>query len=76
LALEHLKFQEMIDVASQAMKGVKIPGRKTTWTEIIHMFKDHLTKLKYKLNVHHEMIVHSLILFSVLFNRENLSVVQ
>jgi hypothetical protein len=41
----------MIDVASQATKGVKIPGRKATRAEIMRMFKDHLTKLKNKLNV-------------------------
>jgi hypothetical protein len=43
----------MIDMASRAMKGVtvKIPGRKATRTEIMGMFRDHLTKLKHKLNV-------------------------
>jgi hypothetical protein len=50
-AFEHPKFQEMIDMASRATKGVKIPGRKATCAEIIRMFKDHLTKLKNKLNV-------------------------
>ncbi|KAG1908525.1 uncharacterized protein F5891DRAFT_937641, partial [Suillus fuscotomentosus] len=34
-ALEHPKFQEMIDVASRATNGVKIPGRKATRAEII-----------------------------------------
>jgi hypothetical protein len=29
----------------------KIPGRKATRGEIKHMFKDHLTKLKARLNV-------------------------
>ena len=38
----------MIDVASRATKGVKIPGRKATHAEIMRMFKDHLTKLKNK----------------------------
>jgi hypothetical protein len=50
-ALEHPKFKEMIDVASRATNGVKIPGRKATRGEIKHMFKDHLTKLKARLNV-------------------------
>ena len=49
--LKHLKFKEMIDVASRATKGVKIPGWKATRAEIIHTFKDHLMKLKTKLNV-------------------------
>ncbi|KAG2048929.1 hypothetical protein BDR06DRAFT_894558, partial [Suillus hirtellus] len=50
-ALEHPKFKEMIDVASRATQGVKIPGRKATRAEIMHIFKNHLTKLKKKLNV-------------------------
>ncbi|KAG1818931.1 hypothetical protein EV424DRAFT_1323542, partial [Suillus variegatus] len=50
-ALEHPKFKEMIDVASRATQGVKIPGRKATRAEIIRVFKNHLTKLKKKLNV-------------------------
>jgi hypothetical protein len=50
-ALEHPKFKEMIDVASHATNGVKIPGQKATWGEIKRMFKDHLVKLKAKLNV-------------------------
>ncbi|KIM87795.1 hypothetical protein PILCRDRAFT_63181, partial [Piloderma croceum F 1598] len=29
-ALEHPKFKEMIDIASRATNGVKIPGRKAT----------------------------------------------
>jgi hypothetical protein len=41
----------MIDVASCAMNGVKIPGWKATQGEIKRMFKDHLVKLKAKLNV-------------------------
>ncbi|KAG1853818.1 hypothetical protein C8R48DRAFT_610667, partial [Suillus tomentosus] len=34
-ALEHLKFQEMIDIASQATNSVKIPSRKATRAEIM-----------------------------------------
>ncbi|KAG2060943.1 hypothetical protein BDR06DRAFT_871193, partial [Suillus hirtellus] len=50
-ALEHPKFKEMIDVASRATQGVKIPGQKAMCAKIIHVFKNHLTKLKKKLNV-------------------------
>ncbi|KAJ8581767.1 hypothetical protein M405DRAFT_751256, partial [Rhizopogon salebrosus TDB-379] len=50
-ALEHPKFKEMIDVASRATQGVKIPGQKATRAEIIRIFKNHLTRLKKKLNV-------------------------
>ena len=41
----------MIDVASRATHGVKIPGRKATRAEIIRTFKNHLTRLRDKLNV-------------------------
>ena len=41
----------MIDVASRATNGVKIPGRKSTRGEIKRLFKDHLTTLKAQLNV-------------------------
>ena len=41
----------MINVASRATNGVKIPGRKATRAEIMRMFKDHLTKLKSTLHV-------------------------
>ncbi|KAG1831125.1 hypothetical protein EV424DRAFT_1314869 [Suillus variegatus] len=50
-ALEHPKFKEMINVASCAMQGVKIPGRKATCAEIMWIFKTHLTRLKAKLNI-------------------------
>jgi hypothetical protein len=50
-ALEHPRFKEMVDVASRATQGVKIPGRKATRAEIMRMFKTHLTRLKKKLNV-------------------------
>ena len=50
-AFEHPKFKEMIDVAARATNGVKIPGRKATCAEIMHIFKNHLTKLKKTLNV-------------------------
>ena len=41
----------MIDIASRMTNGVKIPGRKATWAEIMRMFKNHLTTLKSQLNV-------------------------
>jgi hypothetical protein len=41
----------MIDVAARATNGVKIPGRKSTRAEIKRTFKEHLTKLKARLNV-------------------------
>ncbi|KAH7918418.1 hypothetical protein BV22DRAFT_979157, partial [Leucogyrophana mollusca] len=50
-ALQHPKFKEMIDIASHATKGVKIPGRKTTCNEIIQLFKDNLARLRQWLNV-------------------------
>ncbi|KAN0120573.1 Ribonuclease H-like domain containing protein [Russula decolorans] len=49
-ALEHPKIKEMIDITARATNGVKIPGRKATCTEIMRMFKNHLTKLKEILN--------------------------
>ncbi|KAH7902998.1 hypothetical protein BJ138DRAFT_1021270 [Hygrophoropsis aurantiaca] len=50
-ALDHPKFKEMIDVASRATNGVKIPNRKATRDEIMNMFKKQMTRLKDKLNV-------------------------
>ncbi|KAG1765529.1 hypothetical protein EDD22DRAFT_760055, partial [Suillus occidentalis] len=50
-ALEHPRFKEMVDVASRATQGIKILGRKATRAEIMQMFKNHLTRLKKKLNV-------------------------
>ncbi|KAG1852294.1 hypothetical protein DFJ58DRAFT_613497, partial [Suillus subalutaceus] len=49
-AFEHPKFKEMIDVAARATSGIKIPGRNATRAKIMRMFKNHLTKLKEKLN--------------------------
>lgn len=50
-ALEHPKFKEMIDIASCAKDGVKIPGRKATRAKIKRIFKNHLKDLKERLNV-------------------------
>jgi hypothetical protein len=62
-ALEHPKIKEMIDITARATNGVKIPGRKATCTEIMRMFKNHLTKLKEILNVR--------LVYLYLFNRSN-----
>ena len=50
-ALEHPSFQNMIDIAARATKGVKIPNRKQTRDEIINTFKRNLSKLRDRLNV-------------------------
>jgi hypothetical protein len=50
-ALEHVKFKYMIDLAARSTKGITVPGRKATQAEIKRTFKDHLTRLKAKLNV-------------------------
>jgi hypothetical protein len=50
-AFAHPQFKEMINMASRATNGVKIPGRKATQGEIKRMFQEHLTKLKAQLNV-------------------------
>jgi hypothetical protein len=50
-ALEHPKFKEMVNIASHATNGIKIPGHKATRAEIKRTFKDHLTDLKARLNV-------------------------
>jgi hypothetical protein len=41
----------MIDIAARATNGVKIPAQKGTRSEIMQMFKNHLTTLKVRLNV-------------------------
>ncbi|KAG2033657.1 hypothetical protein BDR03DRAFT_871638 [Suillus americanus] len=56
-ALDHPKFQDMINVASRATNGVKIPGRKATRTEIMRIFKNHLTRLRTTLNVCHNLVL-------------------
>jgi hypothetical protein len=54
----------MIDVASCATNGVKIPGRKATRAEIMRMFKNHLMTLKAQLNVRVPSIFHSFLIVS------------
>ncbi|TFK58436.1 hypothetical protein BDN72DRAFT_782099, partial [Pluteus cervinus] len=50
-ALENPHFIHMINVASRATNGVKIPGRKATRDEIINMFNSQIQHLKSRLNV-------------------------
>ncbi|KDQ58810.1 hypothetical protein JAAARDRAFT_47130 [Jaapia argillacea MUCL 33604] len=50
-ALEHPSFTKMIDIASCAKNGVKIPNRKATQREILNIFYDYLVKMKEKLNI-------------------------
>jgi hypothetical protein len=61
-ALEHPKFHELINAASRATNGVNIPGQKAMRNEIMHMFKDHLTKLKSQLNVRISIVTYHLLL--------------
>ncbi|KAJ7134096.1 hypothetical protein C8R46DRAFT_923455, partial [Mycena filopes] len=50
-ALNNEKFKNMIDIASRAKDGVKIPGRKSIRVEILNLFKTRMKNLKAKLNV-------------------------
>ncbi|KAH9983971.1 hypothetical protein BJV77DRAFT_953457, partial [Russula vinacea] len=50
-ALEHPKFKEMIDIASDPTNRVKIPDRKAVRNEIKALFSKYLTSLKSRLNV-------------------------
>jgi hypothetical protein len=54
----------MINVASRATKSVTIPGRKATRAEIIRMFKDHISRLKTRLNVRFNFILYSFLIAS------------
>ncbi|KAJ7878313.1 hypothetical protein B0H14DRAFT_2342038, partial [Mycena olivaceomarginata] len=50
-ALNHPKFQEMIDIAARATGGVKIPGRKATREEILDLFHQQIEKLRVRTHV-------------------------
>jgi hypothetical protein len=50
-AFKHPKFKEMIDIASRAPNGVKLPGRKGMHASIKSLFMKHLANLKKQLNV-------------------------
>ncbi|KAG2352094.1 hypothetical protein BDR07DRAFT_1315465, partial [Suillus spraguei] len=58
-ALDHPKFQDMIDVALWATNRVKIPGHQATCAEIMRIFKNHLTRLQMTLNVCHNLVLHA-----------------
>ncbi|KAJ7818590.1 hypothetical protein B0H14DRAFT_2373085, partial [Mycena olivaceomarginata] len=49
--LIHPKFVNMIDIASRAQDGVRIPGKKATRDEIKDLFQQRMAALKKKLNV-------------------------
>lgn len=49
-ALSHPKFQYMVDVASRAPDGVKIPEKKNVRASIIHRFQKNVQELRHKLN--------------------------
>jgi len=51
VALEHPKFHQMINIASRAKNGVKIPAKKATRKEIIQLFREHLQDIKERINV-------------------------
>ncbi|KAG2098456.1 uncharacterized protein F5147DRAFT_557572, partial [Suillus discolor] len=50
-ALDHPNFHKLVDVASRATNGVKIPDRKVTRAEIIAMFQKQMKHLRERLNV-------------------------
>ncbi|KIJ07910.1 hypothetical protein PAXINDRAFT_89641 [Paxillus involutus ATCC 200175] len=58
-AVDHPSFRKMIDIASQATKGVVIPNRKATQAEIINVFKKQMTWLRECLNVSATSLRHS-----------------
>lgn len=41
----------MINIAARATRGIKLPSRKQTRNEILHMFKEQMKALKERLNV-------------------------
>ncbi|KAG2085832.1 uncharacterized protein F5147DRAFT_588766, partial [Suillus discolor] len=50
-ALDHLYFHKLINVASRAPNGIKIPDRKVMWAKIINMFQKQMKHLRTQLNV-------------------------
>ncbi|KAG2074081.1 hypothetical protein BDR04DRAFT_1008948, partial [Suillus decipiens] len=75
-ALDHPKFQDMIDVASRATNGVKIPNRRATHTEIMRIFKNHLMRLRMTLNVSRNLVLHAASLHLIFQHRVLLLVAQ
>ncbi|KAJ3527051.1 hypothetical protein NMY22_g9922 [Coprinellus aureogranulatus] len=49
-ALDHPRFHHMIDIASRATNGVKIPTRQATRESIISRFKKNISELANKFN--------------------------
>ncbi|KAJ3519324.1 hypothetical protein NMY22_g13261 [Coprinellus aureogranulatus] len=49
-ALSHPRFHHMIDVASRATNGVKIPEKRATRASILQRFKKNVAELKEKFN--------------------------
>ena len=63
--MDHPSFRKMIGIGSRATKGVIIPNRHTTRSEIIDLFKKQMAKLKDLLNVSYSLfdyILHLLLL--------------
>jgi hypothetical protein len=58
-------FKKMIDIASRATRGVKLPAPKKTRSRIIHMFKQQMFLLKSRLMVRPNIL--SPCLFSLVF---------
>jgi hypothetical protein len=50
-AFKHLTFKAMLDMASQATKGVSLPSPKKMRARIIHLFKQCMYLLRDHLNV-------------------------
>ncbi|EJD50307.1 hypothetical protein AURDEDRAFT_58667 [Auricularia subglabra TFB-10046 SS5] len=51
-AVDHPRFRHMLEVASRAKNGIKIPSRKATRAEILQVFRQHMADLKKRLTVH------------------------
>ncbi|KAH6915463.1 hypothetical protein BKA70DRAFT_1094076, partial [Coprinopsis sp. MPI-PUGE-AT-0042] len=50
-AFKYSSFQNMIDIASRAPNGVRIPSGADTRTSILNSFKKNVTDLRRRLNV-------------------------
>jgi hypothetical protein len=65
-AFEHPTFQKMIQVSARATREVKVPNRQQTRAEIISFFKEHMHKLKARLNVRR---IYHLTMFLLIYTR-------
>ena len=52
-AFNHSSFKAMLNLASQAMKGVSLPSPKMMCTYIVHLFMQRMCLLRDHLNVSH-----------------------